>query len=157
ANANTRCQAKQAGACASTGSRKGRCADCDPKDDTGCSGSNQCDPTTATCVGCVDDSGCSGKNDKCDTSTHTCVDWTAAGGAQDTPGTPIWSVAMEKCDKCIVGAECQAGPGTAGPLCSLAGTCDPDAACTDTTNSTDCTDGVHGLCLDVSADMSGDN
>jgi hypothetical protein len=154
ANANMRCQAKQAGACASGGSRKGRCADCDPKDDTGCSGSNQCDPATATCVGCVDDSGCSGKNDKCDTSTQTCVDCTAAGGCADTPATPICNVAAEQCDKCTVDAECQAGAGTAGPLCSLAGTCNPDDPCT---GNGDCTDGIHSLCLDVSADMSGEN
>ena len=40
-----------------------------------------------------------------------------------------------------------------GSLCGLSGECKPDATCT---GNGDCTDGIHGLCLDVSADMSGD-
>jgi hypothetical protein len=151
ANANSRCQAKQAGACASAGALKGRCAACDPKDGTGCTGSTQCDPGTATCVGCVDDSGCSGTNDKCDTSTHTCVDCTAAGGCADTPATPICDVLNNTCKQCTVDAECKAGAGTAGPLCTGTGTCVADATCS---GNGDCTDGIHSLCLDVSGNGS---
>lgn len=146
-SANARCQAKQAGACASSGSRKGRCSECDPSDNTGCTGSNQCDATTATCVDCVNDAACSGKNDKCDMTAHKCVDCTASGGCADTAPTPICEVATNTCTTCSTDAECQAFPGTAGPLCGAAGACGPDGTCS---GNGDCTDGIHGVCVDVS-------
>ncbi|HVW30681.1 MAG TPA: hypothetical protein VHC69_35235 [Polyangiaceae bacterium] len=152
ANANTRCQAKQAGACASAGAREGRCSDCDPSDNTGCTGTNQCDPTSAACVDCVNDAACSGKNDKCDTTTNKCVDCTPSGGCSDTPSTPICD--MNSCIACQADAECKVFPGTAGPLCGLTGECGPDSSCG---SNGDCTDGIHGVCVDVSADSNGDN
>jgi hypothetical protein len=124
ASANTRCVAKGAVACAASGARQGYCSDCDPSTDFGCSSSavqNQCDPATATCVDCVGTAGCDISSTK-----PVCVSTSCHGCASD--------------------AECSALGGSPGPLCGGNGACGADDACT---IDGDCTDGVHGQCVDV--------
>jgi hypothetical protein len=155
ASAAGRCAAKAAGTvCATSGALSGRCTACDPATNAGCTATtalDQCDPATATCVDCVDTRGCAAPLDRCNAATHKCVDCDATGGCADVPGTPICG-AGGTCRACASDAECAAPPNSGVPLCALSGACIPDAACA---KSQDCNDGLHKVCVGLSADGGG--
>ncbi|HEX4335035.1 MAG TPA: hypothetical protein VH062_03925 [Polyangiaceae bacterium] len=123
AGGDARCASKSASTpqCASAGAQKGHCSACDPIGNAGCGGTTQCDSTTATCLDCIDDSGCI-----------------------DVPKTPICGA--NSCRACASDSECKQSASAAGPLCGTSGACAVDGACS---SSGDCTDGVHTTCVDV--------
>ncbi|HEX4336597.1 MAG TPA: hypothetical protein VH062_11825 [Polyangiaceae bacterium] len=181
ATGSARCGVKQAATvCATKGTLKGHCAACDPTSNAGCTDAtlNACDPATATCVDCVDDTGCSGTFDKCNVATQKCIDCNATGGCSGTldrcnltTGTCIDCDATGGCtaplDKCNLTTstcvDCDATGGCAAPLdkCDLTTStcvdCDATGGCAaplDRCNvaahsCVDCDDG--GGCGDVPA------
>jgi hypothetical protein len=104
---------------------------------------------TATCVDCVDNKGCAGTLDRCNTAQHKCVDCDATGGCGDVPVTPI--CAQSACRGCLSDAECAAAQASVGPLCTAIGVCAADTPCT---GNAGCTDGIHRVCVGLGADGS---
>jgi hypothetical protein len=121
----------------------GRCVRCNANG--GCNNGDQCRvdnsaPQNNQCLDCVDNSGCSGTNDRCNTATNTCIDCDANGGCSGTNDQCLIGAmpAMNACVDCINDNGC-AGEATrklcntsthACVECTQASQCAPDA-CTD--------------------------
>jgi len=94
-----------------------------------CPSGQQCDLGSGTCVGCVDDTGCTSSADpRCDTTTHTCA--ACIPGATDNCPSGEYCGTGEVCVRgCKTNSECPSG------------TCDSNHDCSSCTTDTQCAAG----------------
>jgi hypothetical protein len=103
-------------ACISSGVNAGKCGNCDPADNSGCSGTaDQCHPTMLMCVDCVGNAGCAG-GDVCKTGANVCVECNTNAECQDETVERQCNTSTNLCVECLTSAHCSGDE----PICDTA-------------------------------------
>lgn len=132
------CNPTLANTCSNRGCRCGSGAAC-----SGTGSEKVCVGSPGTCAECAGNADCTNAATPLCVGNH-CVACNGSSGCDVASTKPI--CASTSCRGCNSDAECSALSGGPGPLCGGNGACGPDDACS---MDGDCTDGVHGQCVDV--------